>query len=88
MRDAAHKGHVLHALQHWQDVQRYSRFDLNSLHRRIRLVARPRIGPAAPCIFTAALLALMLAILLLRKVGSFPLVLVGTIAGTPRKTLG
>ena len=94
MSDAAHKGlqpgYVLHALQHRQDGQRFSRFDLNSLHQRIRLVgrlllsrwrsARPgsdrrlavallRIGPmATPDIFTAVLLALTVAILLLRKV--------------------
>jgi chromate transport protein ChrA len=48
-----------------------------------------RIGPAAaPDILTAALLVLTVAILLLRKVGPFPLVLGGAIAGTLCRTLG
>jgi chromate transporter len=52
-------------------------------------VALLRMEPAAaPDTFTAALLALTVAILLLRKVGPFPLVLGGAIAGTLRKTLG
>ena len=52
-------------------------------------VALLRMGPAAaPDIFTAALLGLTVAILLLRKVGPFRLVLGGAIAGTLRKTLG
>jgi chromate transporter len=52
-------------------------------------VALLRMGPAAaPDIFTAVLLILTVVILLLRKVGPFPLVLGGAIAGTLRKTLG
>jgi chromate transporter len=52
-------------------------------------VALLRMGPAAaPDIFTAALLAMTVVVLMLRKVGPFPLVLGGAIAGTLRKTLG
>ena len=52
-------------------------------------VALLRMGPAAaPDVFTAALLALTVAILLLRKAGPFPLVVGGAIAGALRKTLG
>jgi chromate transporter len=52
-------------------------------------VALLRMAPAAvPDIFTAALLALTVAILLLRKVGPFPLLLGGAIAGALRKTVG
>jgi chromate transporter len=52
-------------------------------------VALLRMGPAAaPDIFTTVLLALTVAILLLRKVGPFRLVLGGAIAGTLRKTSG
>jgi chromate transporter len=43
---------------------------------------------AAPDIFTAALLVLTVAILMLRNVGPFPLVLGGAIAGTLRRALG
>ena len=52
-------------------------------------VALLRMEPAAaPDVFTAALLALTVAILMLRKAGPFPLVVGGAIAGALRKTLG
>ena len=52
-------------------------------------VARLRMGPvAAPDLLAAALLTLTVTILLLRKVGPFPLVLGGAIAGTLCRTLG
>jgi hypothetical protein len=52
-------------------------------------VALLRIEPtAAPDIFITTLLALTEATLVLRKVKSFPLVVGGVIARTPRKILG
>ena len=51
-------------------------------------VALLRMAPAAaPDIFTAALLVLTVAILVLRNVGPFPLVFGGAIIGVLRKTL-